>query len=360
MSVVLRTSVSMAAAGQQQDMPLPSLHVDVAVDPSGATPDGDLRFAWHVTSTSAEADAGAPAEVARGWVAQVAPVEHLSGTGAVSAHGLTRGVTVDPGTAGDAGPDAEMVVQVVQMLRDVAVPLPVEPIGAGARWQKLSSLEARKGRATETDTFTLAEIAGDLGTVDDVVAQTATPQALPPLVGVPSASPARVDSVLMSGSARSRFDLGRLVPQTQLDATTSMGVSAPARDRMQMVLRLAIGIGGSVRSPTVTSNSCRSSSRCACARAGSPRSSAFDERRARRGMRRRRWTEWLPATRDAAVLGAFLFGWLYAGPALIVHFTKSRGLLRGIPLGLGGVVSLFAAYVGVATAVLSAIDWLGL
>jgi len=155
-------------------------------------------------------------------------------------------VTLDPGTAGDAGPDAEMVVQVLQMLRDVAAPLPEEAVGKGARWQKLSNLDARNAHATETDTFTLADLQGDKGALDDVVAQTATPQALPALVGVPSAAPARVDSLLMSGSAKTRFDLGRLVPQTSLEATTSMALSASA-NRVNMVMRLGITIQGSTR-----------------------------------------------------------------------------------------------------------------
>lgn len=246
MAVVLRTTVSTEAGGERRDLPLPPLRVLVAIDPQATSPDGDMRFSWHVTAARADADAGAPEEVAQGWSAQIAPVEHLSGAGVVTSRGLTRGVTLDPGTAGDAGPDAEMVVQVLQMLRDVAAPLPEEPVGKGGRWQKLTSLDAKNGHATETDTFTLTDLQGDQGALDDVVAQTASPQNLPPLVGVGSTAPARVDSVLMSGSSKTRFDLTRLVPQTSLDATTSMAVSGPS-NRMNMLMRLGISIQGSVR-----------------------------------------------------------------------------------------------------------------
>ncbi|MGD0528481.1 MAG: hypothetical protein ABSE49_25325 [Polyangiaceae bacterium] len=57
---------------------------------------------------------------------------------------------------------------------------------------------------------------------------------------------------------------------------------------------------------------------------------------------RRRARRWLPATEEAAVLGAFLFGPLYGGPALVIHFAKSRGAL-GFVIGLvaaGAVVTL--------------------
>lgn len=75
-------------------------------------------------------------------------------------------------------------------------------------------------------------------------------------------------------------------------------------------------------------------------------------------------SEWLQATREAAVLGAFLFGWLYGGPALVVHFVKSRrytgnafaGLLLGVLLAL----DLVAADVGAQLGAAAAIEWLGL
>lgn len=243
---MLRTTVSAEAGGERRDVPLPALRILVAIDPQVVSADGDMRFSWHVTGAGADPDAGAPPDVSQGWSAQIAPVEHLSGAGVVTSHGLTRGVTLDAGSAGDAGPDAEMVVQVLQMLRDVAAPLPEEPVGKGARWQKLTSLDAKNGHATETDTFTLTDLQGDQGAVDDLVAQTASPQNLPPLVGVDSGASARVDSVLMSGTSRTRFDLTRLVPQTSLDATTSMAVSGQG-SRMNMLMRLGISIQGSLR-----------------------------------------------------------------------------------------------------------------
>jgi len=70
--------------------------------------------------------------------------------------------------------------------------------------------------------------------------------------------------------------------------------------------------------------------------------------------------EWLPATRYGAVLGAFLFGWLYGGPALLIHFVKSRRSLAGVGLGLLFAVLLVVADVGVQLGAEAAIEWLGL
>jgi hypothetical protein len=69
---------------------------------------------------------------------------------------------------------------------------------------------------------------------------------------------------------------------------------------------------------------------------------------------------WLPVTRDAAVFGTFLFSWLYGGPALVIHFVKSRGWLVGAALGVLMAALLVATDVGAQIAAEAAIDWLGL
>ena len=67
--------------------------------------------------------------------------------------------------------------------------------------------------------------------------------------------------------------------------------------------------------------------------------------------RRRSTHAWLPATRDAAILGTFLFSWLYGCPALLIHFVKSRWSLGGVGLGLLFAILLFAANAGALVAI---------
>jgi hypothetical protein len=79
-----------------------------------------------------------------------------------------------------------------------------------------------------------------------------------------------------------------------------------------------------------------------------------------RAPRRHGEHAWLPATTDAAILGTFLFSWLYGCPALILHFTKSRWSLAGFGLGAFWAAVLFGADLGAQVVALTAIDWLGL
>jgi hypothetical protein len=60
---------------------------------------------------------------------------------------------------------------------------------------------------------------------------------------------------------------------------------------------------------------------------------------------------WLRSTRDAAILGTFLFSWLYGCPAVIVYFTKSRWSREGFLYGLLWAIVLFAANAGALIAI---------
>ncbi len=245
----LRTSATTQEGdAMQPEIQLPPVHVVLAIDPLSVSPEGDLAYAWRVTSTAVEAAAETPFSLAEGMRAEVAAIEHLSGTAAVTSRGLAKGVSFDVSSFSDASATGQMVEQIRQTLRDIAAPFPEEDVGRGARWEKLSQLASRDERITQAETFTLLDAEGDHGSLDDMLAQTAPPQ---PLLGPGGASSgqARIESMLASGDGKTRFDLSRLVPQTKFDGTTTMVVSGHSRTddarRMTMIMRVAIVLAGS-------------------------------------------------------------------------------------------------------------------
>ncbi len=246
----LGTSASTEADGVvTPEVVLPPVRIVVAIDPRTVSSEGDLTYAWRVTSSTVPADATDRSPLTEGMRAEVAAVDHLSGTATVSTLGLTTNVSLDPASLADAaaGTTGQMVEQVRQTLRDLAAPFPVESVGRGARWEKLSQLASKDARITQTDTFTLTEVARTAGVLDDVLAQTAPSQPLQ----MPGASgvQARMESMLASGDAKVRFDLSRLVPSSRFEGTTTMVVSGPAADgtrRRTMIMRVRIDLAGGI------------------------------------------------------------------------------------------------------------------
>jgi hypothetical protein len=83
----------------------------------------------------------------------------------------------------------------------------------------------------------------------------------------------------------------------------------------------------------------------------------MDERRLRGERLRRAWS---PVSRDAHIFGSWLFGVLYACPALVIYFTKTRWSLAGFGLGLLAAATLLELAGLSMSAVPTVIDWLGL
>jgi hypothetical protein len=227
---------------------LPPVRIVLAIDPSGVSPEGDMHFAWRVASSHVKADPGIASQLADGMRTEVAAIEHLAGTAVVTSRGLVQSIVIDPKSASLGESSGQMVEQVRQTLRGVAVPFPEEEVGLGARWQKLSELSSKDALITQSDTFALRSLAATRGSVDDVLAQTAPPQPLK-TPGAPEEGQARMESMLASGTARMTFDLERLVAQAKIESTTTMVVSRPSRGdgsrRMTMILRVEISLTGS-------------------------------------------------------------------------------------------------------------------
>jgi hypothetical protein len=254
LAIVLRTTALTESEGEHPtDVALPSVRIAVDIDPREVTPTGELTYVWHVAATKVLPAPGASPQLAEGMAHEVAAIAQLSGTADVAPNGLAKQILVDAATIGDvrdAGASGEMVDQIRQTLTDLETPLPEEEVGVGARWEKVARLAARSAVITQSETFTLASIAGDRGAVDDVLAQTAPPQDFPaPGAGAGQAKPARLESMLATGTAKALFDLTRIVPSTSYSGTTTMVVSgAPAADasrRVTMTLRVDIVLSGS-------------------------------------------------------------------------------------------------------------------
>ncbi len=146
----------------------------------------------------------------------------------------------------DPADTPQMVEQVRQTLRDLSAPFPDEEVGVGARWRKVSEIDAPRVPAPrQEETLTLVEMRGGHGVVDDDFTQTAQEQP-----HASAAADAGAPSVVATGRSRIRFDLDRLVPQTTFEGRTEMGAPATANDdagRLTMILRVGISIQGTVR-----------------------------------------------------------------------------------------------------------------
>jgi hypothetical protein len=229
---------------------LPRIQFVIIIDGLDVSADDDLHYRWRVTGAEVFAEPETPDQVAGAMRAEVGAVAHLSGDGVTSALGIARSVSIDPGSVTIDSGTLEMVEQIDQTLRTAPAPFPQEAVGPGARWERICQVASKDARITQTDTFLLVGLTGNRGALDDVLAQTAPPQNLR-TPGMRAGDQARMESMLVSASAKTRFDLTRFIPQTQIESTTTMVVSGhptgAASERTTLVLRVDIALAGTPR-----------------------------------------------------------------------------------------------------------------
>ena len=100
-------------------------------------------------------------------------------------------------------------------LARVAVPLPSEPVGAGARWQVAGPRELDAVRAREVSTCTVKSLDEDSVTIDVQIELTAPPQSLTSAGG-----PAALTSLNGKGTMEGTIRLTRFAPAVELRTKT--------------------------------------------------------------------------------------------------------------------------------------------
>ncbi|MGA2449971.1 MAG: hypothetical protein ABTD50_14930 [Polyangiaceae bacterium] len=242
----LRTVASTERDGTRDPgVGLPSIRVTLAIEPISQSPSGDLHYGWHVLSARVLDDPDAAPFVVDGLRREVGAIAYLAGEATIDNRGLAKDVTVRGDAEVDPSDTPQMVEQIRQTLRDLAAPFPDDEIGVGARWRKVSEIDARSVRLQQNETLTLVEARANQGIVEDEFRQTA--RGPDPNDRV---SDGAAPSMLATGHSRTRFDLERIVPQTTFDGTTRVttgGSQDGLPERVTMILRVSVAIEGALR-----------------------------------------------------------------------------------------------------------------
>jgi len=136
---------------------------------------------------------------------------------------------------------AEFVNQIESQLRNLAVPFPAEPIGAGARWSAVTSVTVAGIEAETRSTYQLLERTGDTYKIAVTVEQTAPEQTVQS-----QGTEALVREFVNRGSGNADGDLTRMLPVastvrtegTQVMEVTQGTESGTLRQRLTMEVTL--------------------------------------------------------------------------------------------------------------------------
>ncbi len=172
--------------------------------------DGDIRFSWRTEKLTMHFLDGTP-ENGKAYLQRVAAMhERFAGWALLTENGMNKGSEL---TVPEDTPD--VIINEMQnlwwVLRNIATPFPVEPIGVGAKYELSESMEIVGMRVTHATTVTIDAIDGDTVTMTHDVAQTAPPRQ-PMDFGGAAKVKANLVSLHTNGTATNVLDLGSITP----------------------------------------------------------------------------------------------------------------------------------------------------
>ncbi len=208
---------------QRPETPLPSTRMTMAIDSKEVSPEGELHYEFTLEQTEVLSNPGDDPGAINAIKNQMNTMLGVRGSATVSSRGFSTDVTIDIPRG--------VIPQVRQLL--FSVPLPVEPIGKGARWQVTTPIETPAMKLTQIATYTLSEFQGDTVKFDVQIEQSAPPQeSRPP--GAPPGVTVMMESLSTSGSGTVELQMTDVVPTSTLNLKTTNVISSGQRVKTTM------------------------------------------------------------------------------------------------------------------------------
>jgi len=202
--------------GQALKLPAITLPMDVSI--KNVSPDGEITYEMVMGEAGIVDEPGAMPQMAEVIKASLAGVKGLTGTGIISARGISKGVEFKAPPGADPQ-TRQLMDQLKSSFADFAIPFPEEPVGAGAKWEVAMPLKSQGINLRQTANYQLVSVEGDQIAVKCALKQDASKQK----IENPAMGGLKMDLTKMvgTGSADTKVDLGQLMPREATMASRS-------------------------------------------------------------------------------------------------------------------------------------------
>jgi len=192
-----------------QAVKMPAIKLDMKVTIKDVAANGDITYETMIEDASVSADAEVMPQVADAIKGSFESIKGLSGAGTISNRGLGR--KSDMKLPPDANPQMRQAMeQMHDSFSTMTASFPEEAIGPGARWEVKLPLRSQGMAITQTMTYELASIKGEILTVKSTLLQHAANQK----IENPSMPGLKMDLTKMTanGSGTASLNLAQIMP----------------------------------------------------------------------------------------------------------------------------------------------------
>ena len=226
-------------------MKLPPMKMNLEVSVKTVSPEGEIAYDIAMSDLSVADDPDAAPQITEAIKSALGNFKGLSGTGTMSSRGFSKGTEFKA----SGGADAQLS-QILDGIKDscstLAIPLPEEAIGTGAKWEVKLPLKSGGMTINQTAVYELASLEGDRLAIRSSIAQQAGNQK----VENPAMPGLKLDLNKMTGTGKGEItcDLTQLLPpEATLDGHSEMDMTMDAggqKQPMAMKLDMSLHVEG--------------------------------------------------------------------------------------------------------------------
>jgi hypothetical protein len=190
-------------------MKLPAIKMTLETTVKGVGENGDITYEMVISDTGISDEPGVTPEIAEAMKSAFVGIKGLSGSGTTSSRGVSKGLEFK--APADSNPQARQFVdQMKEFYTQLAVPVPEEAVGPGARWEVKMPIKTQGMTIDQTAAYEVVSLEGENLTTKSTIAQQAANQKIqnPAMPGM------KVDLTKMTGKGTSQrtFALANLLP----------------------------------------------------------------------------------------------------------------------------------------------------
>jgi hypothetical protein len=232
----LDTSMGMTMDMAGMSMPaiqLPTMHMVAKASVTDVSPTGDASLAISFTDVSLVNDPNADPTLAGMLQAGLADVKSLASTSVVSTRGFIKESKMDLSHL--TNPQmAQMVGAMSSSMNSMAMPMPEEPVGVGAKWTVRQALPSSGLSVFQDVQVEITAVDAQSCTLAIKTSQIAPPQPVQN-PGLPAGVQATLDHFEGSGSGTMAVHFSSIVPTSSMTAKNSTTMSVDAGTGAQQI-----------------------------------------------------------------------------------------------------------------------------
>ena len=190
--------------------PVPQMVMLLDLTAGDRSPAGDTRVEGTIQGVTVDAKGPAQEQIAGAMRPQLDALKGVGMTHLVSSKGHVHDLKLKlpPGLPAAA---EQMLTGMSQSFESMVAPLPVEPVGKGARWQVVTRVVNAGTDIVQLATYTLKSRAGQKATIDVAITQLASSGSIK-APGMPPGVTATLRSFNSTGSGTTRVDMTSIAP----------------------------------------------------------------------------------------------------------------------------------------------------